>query len=475
VTELAIDGLLSPYDRPGSPGLAVGVLYRGEFLCKKGVGHANLEHPSAITEHTVFDVGSMAKMFTGMAVALLEQAGQLSIDDPMRAYLPEFPAYADGVALDNLIHHTSGIRNYTVLAYYMMGCHESDAMTSEQVYDLLLNQSSLSFAPGTQWAYSDSNYYLLAKIVERVTGQTLEAYARAAIFAPLGMADSQFRERHSDVIPNRALSYVRHPVAFRSPCAYRQAGQPSAAYHTLVSNYEHGGAEGLYTTLEDLAKWNRNYADNTLGIGDPALIERALTPGEPRINEDIGYGFGINVGTYRGKAFYGHDGAIHGYTSTMLHLIEEETTIICLTNQNITSAWECRNRIMDLIFEDLASRSTSPAVAGQVPMAEREAIAGAYQDPETAAIWEIADVDGRLVAGVNQAEHLELDLVRPLAFVASDPSIDLTLEFALDEQGVVCRAWGERAGVYFVLQPFLERPLRAEELAEYVGEPPVPN
>jgi hypothetical protein len=284
------------------------------------------------------------------------------------------------------------------------------------------------------------------------------------------MVHSQFCERHSDVISNRALSYVRHPVAFRSPCAYRQAGQPSAAYHTLASNYEHVGAEGLHTTLEDLAKWSRNYADNQLGMGGPALIERALTPGEPRINEDIGYGFGINVGTYRGKAFYGHDGAIHGYTSTMLHLAEEEITIICLTNQNVMSAWECRNRIMDLIFEDLAARSASPAVAGQVPVAERQAIAGSYQDPETAAIWEIADVDGRLVAGVNRAEHLELDPIRPLAFVALDPSIDLTLKFTLDEQGVVCRASGERTGIPFVLQPFLGHPLRTDQLDEYVGE-----
>ena len=180
----------------------------------------------------------------------------------------------------------------------MMGCHESDAVTKEQVYDLLLDQTSLSFAPGAKWEYSDSNYFLLAMVVERVTGKTLGNYAREAIFAPLGMAHSLFRESHSDVIPNRALSYVRHPVAFRSPSTYRQAARSPGAYHTLISNYEHVGAEGLYTTLENLAKWARNLTDNRLGQGGPALIERVLTPGQQRVSEEVGYGFGINVGTH---------------------------------------------------------------------------------------------------------------------------------------------------------------------------------
>jgi CubicO group peptidase (beta-lactamase class C family) len=468
--ENQIDALFAAYDRPGSPGYAVGILYQNEFLYKKGYGQANLEHPSPITAHTVFDVGSMAKMVTGTAIALLEQEGRLDVDAPLRAYLPEFPAYAESVTLAHLLHHTSGMRNYSVLAYYMMGCHESDAVTVEQVYELLLNQMSLSFDPGSQWEYSDSNYFLLAVIVERVTGQTLGEYARAAIFSPLGMADSLFREQHSAVVPNRALSYVRHPVVFRSPCAYRRADKTALAYQTLVSNYEHVGAEGLFTSLEDLAKWARNYADNRLGRGGLALIERVLAPGQPCANAEIGYGYGVNVGTYRGRAFYGHDGAIHGYTSTMMHLPEEATTIICLSNHNTRGAWEYRDRIMDLIFEDCtAAPAQRPFAAPRAPATEIQVLVGEYQDLETASIWEIETDERRLVARVNRAQKLELAPLRPLAHRAADPATDLKLEFVLGEQGAVQEVRGHQDGAPFTLRPFLERPLRAEALAEYIG------
>ena len=376
--------LFAPNAKPDSPGFAVGIVSDNKVVFREGFGQATLEWPSPITSETVFDVGSMAKQFVGMAIALLEEEGRLSIGDKIHQHLPEFPEYARDVTLADLLYQTSGIRNYTVLGYYMMGYHESDAMTKAEVYDLLLRLRSLHFGPGERWEYSDSNYFLLAEIVERITGRSLGEYAREAIFEPLDMHDTLFRECHSQVIRNRAMSYVTHPIAFKSPYLYRHQRAVAGSYHTLISNYEHVGAEGLFTTLEDLFKWDRNYGDNRLGRGRMGLIDRVLSPGA-RIDEDIGYGFGLNVGRFRGKKFYGHDGAIHGYTSSMMHFPEEHATIICLANHNRIGAWECRNRIMDLIFSngDLQASPLTPPQRTE-PDLDDPAIAGSYQNPETA-------------------------------------------------------------------------------------------
>ncbi|MFN2144494.1 MAG: serine hydrolase domain-containing protein, partial [Anaerolineales bacterium] len=196
----------------GSPGCVAGVLQHGETVYAKGFGRANLEYPSPISAETVFDIGSMAKQFVGMAVALLEEEGRIDTTAGIRDYLPDLPDYTHRIKVANLLHHTSGIRNYTVLAYYMIGYHESDAISPEEVYDLLKSVQTGSFAPGERYEYSDSNYFLLGKIVEQVSGKTLGEFAAENIFQPLGMENTLFRECHSRVIPNRAISYVQHPV-----------------------------------------------------------------------------------------------------------------------------------------------------------------------------------------------------------------------------------------------------------------------
>ena len=256
--------LFLPFNKSDMPGFAVGVRWGSEVKFLKGFGQATLEHFSPITPESVFDVGSIAKQFVGMGIALLEEAGHLSTSDKIQVYLPEFPDYGFDIRVANLLYHTSGIRNYTVLAYYMMGYHESDAITKEEIFDLLLRLRSLNFKPGERWEYSDSNYFLLAKIIERITGKTLNQYSNQAIFQPLRMDQTRFRENHSVIIKNRAISYVRYPVAFQSPYLYRQQEETTGPFYTLTSNYEHVGAEGLFTTLTDLIKWVRNFSNNCL-------------------------------------------------------------------------------------------------------------------------------------------------------------------------------------------------------------------
>jgi len=146
-----------------------------------------------------------------------------------------------------------------------MGYHESDAITKDEVFDLLVRLRSLNFKPGKRWEYSDSNYFLLAQIIKRITGKSLRKYSQEVIFGPLEMHNTLFRDCHAQVIRNRAISYVTHPIAFQSPYSYRDPKEMSSSFYALTSNYEHIGAEGLFTTLDDLFKWDQNFRDNRLG------------------------------------------------------------------------------------------------------------------------------------------------------------------------------------------------------------------
>jgi CubicO group peptidase (beta-lactamase class C family) len=463
-----ITGLFASYAKPDSPGFAVGIVHNNHIVFSDGFGQATLEHFSPITAETVFDVGSMAKQFVGMAIALLEEDHQLAISDKIPKYLPEFPDYAREVTLANLLYHTSGMRSYTVLAYYMMGYHESDAITQEEVYDLLLRLKSLNFKPGERWEYSDSNYFLLAKIIEKITAQSLNEFAQEAIFHPLGMLGTLFREQHSQVIRNRAIGYVPYPVAFQSPYLYRNQQEDSVTWHTLISNYEHVGAEGLFTSLEDLLKWDRNFSENRLGKGKSNLVERVLSPGA-QINREIGYGFGLNIGKFRGKKFYGHDGAIHGYTSSMMLFPEQNLSIICLSNQNLAGSWEYRDRILDLIFPNNDFK-TSPlkAVPQRKVDPQDQAIAGSYQNPETASIWEVVCQQSGFLIKENNNWEFELSQIEPCVYEIVQPP--MIIKFKIDSAGKVREIKGVAGENTFTFIPFLQNPLRSDELVEYVGE-----
>jgi CubicO group peptidase (beta-lactamase class C family) len=462
-----ITDLFVPYEKPDSPGYIVGVIYDNNIIFSQGFGQANLEHYSPITSKTVFDVGSVAKQFVGMMIALLEEDGQLSINNKINEYLPEFPDYAHNITIANLLHHTSGIRNYTVLAYYMMGYHESDAITKDEVFNLLVRLRTTNFKPGERWEYSDSNYFLLAEIITRITRKSLNQYASEVIFEPLKMHNTLYRECHSEVIRNRAVSYVPHRVAFQSPYLYRDPSETSGSFHTLISNYEHVGAEGLFSTLDDLFKWDSNFQDNHLGKRKPDLIKRVLSPGV-QINKDIGYGFGINIGTFKGKRFFGHDGAIHGYTSSLMRFPQENLAVICLSNHNFVGAWEYRNQILDILF------SITPFTAAPIQPLYRKnidpddkMITGRYQNPQTAFIWDIFYKDDKYYIRENNHWEFEIYYVEPFLYRTAQP--DLKLTFRADSTGNIreLNVFSDEQETKFL--PFLRAPIRTDKLQEYTG------
>jgi len=311
----AVDELFSAYDRTDSPGCALGVIRDGEFTYRRGYGMANLEYDLPLGPQSVFRIGSTSKQFTAAAVALLAEDGKLSLDGPVRRHFPEFPAWADGMTVRQLIHHTSGIRDYLVLAFLAGKADDADYYTDAWVLDLLARQRETNFPPGEQHLYSNSGYLLLAHIVQRVSGQSLREYAAEHLFGPLGMHSTHFHDDHRHVLPRRATGY---------------APADDGGYRISTTTLDMVGDGGVFTTIDDLLAWDRNFYDNRLGQGGPDLITTLTTPGRLNNGESLDYAFGLAVEDFEGLTLVSHGGAFVGYRADMLRFPQRRLSVAVL-------------------------------------------------------------------------------------------------------------------------------------------------
>src|SRR5271155_3674370 len=202
----AVDEVFADFTKAGSPGCAVAVYRNGRIIYTKGYGLANIEDDVPITPQTVFDIGSTSKQFTAASILLLEKQGKLSVNDDVRKYIPELPDYGKKITILELLNHTSGLRDYLTLMS-LAGINLDGVTTDDDALALIVRQRALNFAPGSEWLYSNTGFFLLSVIVKRVSGKTLREFAAENIFTPLGMAHTQYRDSHTSLIADRALAY----------------------------------------------------------------------------------------------------------------------------------------------------------------------------------------------------------------------------------------------------------------------------
>ena len=203
----SIDSVFARFDHTWSPGCAMGVVRDGRLVFSRGYGMANLEYNVALTDRSVFRIGSVSKQFTAAAIALLAQDGALALDDDVRRFIPELPEYEHRITIRHFLNHTSGIRDYLTVMY-LAGYRDDDWYANQDVIDILVRQNELNFDPGDEFLYSNAGYFLLSVIVERASGQSLREFAAVRMFEPLGMMDSHFQDDHSYVVPQRATGYA---------------------------------------------------------------------------------------------------------------------------------------------------------------------------------------------------------------------------------------------------------------------------
>ena len=360
-----VDEVFAAYDSTRSPGCALGVVQGGELAYGRGYGMANLEHGVPIDTATVFRIGSTSKQFTALAILLLERAGKLALDDDVRSYLPELPASAPPVTIRHLLEHTSGIRDYLTLTW-LAGYRDEDYYTDGDVLDLLSRQLATDFEPGSRHSYSNSGYFLLSQIVLRVADRSLREYATEAIFTPLGMKHSHFHDDHTHVIGRRAAGY---------------APRDEGGFAISQTALEMVGDGGVFTTIEDLVEWDRNfYAPR---VGDEALLERMQTPGTTSGGEPLTYALGLIVDDYRGLRRVRHGGAFVGYRAELVRFPTEHTSVAVLCNLASTDPTRLALAVADVVLEDrlpdrLADRPAAPAAGAEAPASDAGA---AVPDP----------------------------------------------------------------------------------------------
>jgi Beta-lactamase class C and other penicillin binding proteins len=297
------------------PGLSLVVIKEGKIVRAKGYGLARVEEPAVpATDRTVFGIASVTKQFTAVAVLMLVEDGKLSLDDTIGKHLDGLPESWRGVTVRQLLNHTSGIPSYTALPDY--GQDPARDYTQRELIGRVFDKP-MDFAPGTDWAYNNTGYYLLGMLIEKVTGKSYGAFLEERIFRPLGMADTRMDDRGAK-IPRRAVGYTLEAEKVR-PADLLSPTQPFAA-----------GA--LLSTAQDLAKWDAAlYTDKLL---PKAAREAMWTPTKLKDGTERSYGFGWVVDTYRTRRRVHHSGGINGFSSYLTRFPDDRVTVIVLTNQD---------------------------------------------------------------------------------------------------------------------------------------------
>jgi len=290
------------------------VLSQGKVVYSRGYGLANLEQRTPITPDTRFDIASVTKQFTALGILMLEADGKLSLNESVRKYVPELPAYADAIRLRDLLHQTSGLRDYIEL-FPLAGVAYEAVVGRADALSMICKQPGLNFPPGDTWSYSNSNYFLLALVLERVSGEPYDRFLGEHIFLPLGMTATSVMTRHGQSFADKATGYEAAP----------DSGFDDAYYH-----WETVGDGGIQTTLADLVKWDDNF--RAPKVGTAAMIAMMESVAVLKDGSRSPYGMGLMARNYRGLRVFGHNGLTAGFVTDLERFPDQQFTVLVSCN-----------------------------------------------------------------------------------------------------------------------------------------------
>ena len=320
-------------DQNNIPGGLVAVASRGRIIHLKTYGMANVELSVPVTDSTVFEIGSISKQFVSATVMLLVQETKLGLDDPIHQYLSDLPGEWLGVTVRQLLTHTSGIPDYEQIRSYDVYRFR---LTPEEVIQIA-HSRPMDFAPGTGWYYSNTGYFLLSMIVERIEGRPLGQVLESRIFGPLEMTQTRMADPEA-IIRHRASGYW-----------VNKAGElinrnPTETSSTL-------GAGGILSSAYDLAKWDEAlYGDQLLSAESKATM---WTPAILPNGNSTGYAFGWSVGPYKGQTSQSHGGQVAGFIANFSRFPDQEAAIIVFLNRYRVGSGRLKEALFDTFMPNL--------------------------------------------------------------------------------------------------------------------------
>ena len=323
-----VDELFRDYTGPAVPGASVLVIQDGKILYKKAYGMADLEAHAAATTATNYRLASFTKQFTAMCILMLAERKKLSLDEPLTAFFPDFPAYGKQITVRHLLTHTSGLLDYEDL----MPADTKVPILDKGALELLKKQDKTNFPPGSEYRYSNSGFVVLALIVEARSGMSFAQFLKKNIFDPLGMAGTVAFENGISTVRNRAYGYTKRENGF-------ERTDQSMTSSTL-------GDGGIYTSVDDLYHWDQALYATKLVKRES--LEQAWTPFTLTNGKRTEYGFGWEVKDYKGQHTVQHGGSTIGFRTHILRVPERKFTVIVLENRNEGKPGEIANQIADL-------------------------------------------------------------------------------------------------------------------------------
>jgi CubicO group peptidase (beta-lactamase class C family) len=403
----AMDILLQELYHENEPGAAVLVAKDGKVIFRKGYGMANVELQVPNEPHMVFRLGSITKQFTAVCILMLYEQGKLGLQDDITKYLPDYPTHGHTITIEHLLTHTSGIKSYTGMQDWTPVKRKD--FTVEEMINFFKYQP-MEFAPGEQWNYNNSGYFLLGAIIEKVSGISYADFVQKNIFDPLGMNNSYY-DMPNLIIPNRAAGYT--PTA---------EGFENTDYLSMTQPYAAGS---LASTVDDMLLWDEAlYTEKLL---KQETLELAWTPCKLNGGERMNYGYGWAIADFMGTHVIAHSGGINGFTTDGIRFPDEHAYAIILTNTNKV--------IPDLLAYKLA------ALAADKPYQEPEAVrvapeilqryAAVYSIPVFHLEVPVEYQDGKLIAQIPMAPNSELKAISETDFFITDSAYRLS--FLLNE------------------------------------------
>jgi CubicO group peptidase (beta-lactamase class C family) len=347
-----VEAIFSGFNREDSPGCAVGIEQGSQPALIRAFGSADLEHRIPITAATVFEAGSVSKQFTAAATLLLVSQGKLALADDVRKYLPELPDYGTPITIDQLLNHTSGLRDWGDVEAIAGWPRGSRIYSLADVLDISSRQRQLNYRPGSEWLYTNTGYTLLAIVVQRVSRLSLAEFTRQNFFIPLGMQHTQWRDNFKRIVPDRAVAYGRGPTGYEQNMPFEDA-------------YGNGG---LLTTIGDLLTWNRALTSGAVKLAAGLQHAAALTDGTP-----VEYGRGLFIQTYRQAREFAHSGSTAGYRAWLGRYPDHQLSIALLCNAGYADNRGLAHQVADLYL---------PAVKEQARKQPPQQPAGLYVDAD---------------------------------------------------------------------------------------------
>jgi CubicO group peptidase (beta-lactamase class C family) len=445
-----MDKLFDFWNRLDQPGFAVVVVKDGQVVYQNVYGLACQEHAVAITPKTVFNIATAAQPFVGMAVALLEKQGKLSLEDDARKTIPEIPDFGIPLKLRHLLYQTSGLRDW--LPVLQLGGGDKEEVTLKQVLKIVKAQKQPAFTPGDRFQYSNTNYDLLAEAIRRITGQPLSDWAWENIFKPLKMTRSQFRDNYRSILDDQAFTYN-----------FTRREYLKGMDHLSLS-----GSHSLFASIADLGKWLLNFETGQIGGKD--TFAKMFTAGRLNNGQGSGFGYGVTVDSRPWGIQVSQIGNWAGAGAAMVYCPEQKFGFFVLANWDYTPLDGFVQEIIDIYLPAAvkAEKKVAPAAAGKAFKVSPEKLDLYVGDYRLAPgqVWTISRSGDQLFIGAGGG-RFPLTPIMENEFLLTIANARLT--FQKSKEGKIRQfVWKQGGDEQIAPKIVLVKPT-SQELAEFAG------